>query len=224
MLLAHDKMIHMCFSATASFAAASVLTLTGVVSMQRAWKTPMIWYAALPLLFGIQQAIEGVQWLLDKPSAACSVAGYGFLFFALLLWPVYVPFSIYMMEKDKYRKAFLRFVTFMGLMGSLYLLVPYLTAPLNISAAANSIQYNLAIPSVAYGLWFYVFVVSSGIWSSRRRVQIFAVVVVLGFFVAQAAYIHALTSVWCFFAGLSSLLVFLEVNYATQNRKIKRRV
>src|SRR3989339_2119805 len=146
MLLAHDKMIHMCFSATASFAAASVLTLTGVVSMQRAWKTPMIWYAALPLLFGIQQAIEGVQWLLERPSAACSVAGYGFLFFAFILWPVYVPFAMYAMEKVQSRRRILKWLTWFGATGSVYLLYWYLTSPLSISVIQDSIHYSMYVP------------------------------------------------------------------------------
>ena len=71
----------MCFSATASFAASAVLITAGGASLSLA-KPHQRLFAAMPLLFGIQQAIEGLQWLqLDKGESSL-LAGYGFLFFA----------------------------------------------------------------------------------------------------------------------------------------------
>lgn len=214
----------MCFSATASFAAASVLGVAGVIGMRKAWKTPMVWYASIPFLFGVQQAIEGVQWLLEKPSAACSVAGYGFLFFALLLWPVYVPFSIYMMEKLQWNKMALRFSMLIGALVSLYLLVPYLMSPLNVVEYQYSIRYEIAIPPIVLGMAMYVFAVVSPMWSSRPRVRAFGVAVLVGFLAAWLTYKYALTSVWCFFAAVTSIFVLTEVLYAPQASKNKRRV
>lgn len=209
----------MCFSASASFVAAGVLGVIGVVTVRKAWYTPMRWFALMPVLFAVQQAIEGVQWLVDKPSVACSVAGYGFLFFALILWPVYVPFAIYAMERETFRKLLLRCLTLCGAIVSAYLLTSYLTSPLTISAASKSIQYELALPSVGLGLPLYVVLVTSGLWSSRRRVQVFALTVLVGFFAAWFGYRHALTSVWCFFAAASSMLVLWEIMYDQEHHR-----
>ena len=59
----------MCFSATASFSAAAVLlgigtlTLRSALASRHAYRRRELPFAAIPLLFAIQQLIEGVIWL-----------------------------------------------------------------------------------------------------------------------------------------------------------------
>ena len=50
----------MCFSAPASFTAAAVLLGLGTVTMRRARSRRELPYAAIPLLFGVQQLLEGM--------------------------------------------------------------------------------------------------------------------------------------------------------------------
>ena len=53
----------MCFSATASFAAGTVLLATGAFTMRMARNSGERPYALIPILFGVQQLIEGALWL-----------------------------------------------------------------------------------------------------------------------------------------------------------------
>jgi hypothetical protein len=53
----------MCFSATASFTAGTVLSAIGVVTVTKAERPSEVPFAMIPLLFGVQQLIEGVVWL-----------------------------------------------------------------------------------------------------------------------------------------------------------------
>ena len=53
----------MCFSATASFAAGIGLTGLGLVTVWRVPEPRQRPFAALPLLFGLQQLTEGALWL-----------------------------------------------------------------------------------------------------------------------------------------------------------------
>ena len=53
----------MCFSATASFIAGTTLSVVGVAALKRTEAKTELPFAAIPLLFGIQQLIEGVIWL-----------------------------------------------------------------------------------------------------------------------------------------------------------------
>jgi hypothetical protein len=48
----------MCFSATASFVSGSVLTIAGAISLSSAKKNNQKLFAAIPLIFGIQQLFE----------------------------------------------------------------------------------------------------------------------------------------------------------------------
>ena len=50
----------MCFSATASFIAGTTLSVVGVATLRKTEARTELPFAMIPLLFGIQQLIEGV--------------------------------------------------------------------------------------------------------------------------------------------------------------------
>jgi hypothetical protein len=60
----------MCFSALASFTAAAGLLGIGTVTVRRAGAARAA-YAAIPLLFGIQQLLEGMLWLTFPTARLC---------------------------------------------------------------------------------------------------------------------------------------------------------
>jgi hypothetical protein len=53
----------MCFSASVSFTAGTALIALGAVTLKKAGHGAELAYAAIPLLFGVQQLIEGLLWL-----------------------------------------------------------------------------------------------------------------------------------------------------------------
>ena len=75
----------MCFSATVSFAAASVLLPAGVYAIVKAAKRCKrhLWLACVPVFFAIQQAVEGIIWVyLGKGMpASAKTWSYVYLFF-----------------------------------------------------------------------------------------------------------------------------------------------
>lgn len=208
----------MCFSMTASFAASSVLLASGAVAVAHARKLPSKYFAAIPLLFGIQQGIEGLQWLVDKPSAESIALGYGFLFFAFLVWPFYTPFSVMMMEKNKKRKNILTYLTGFGALGSLYLLGSYLFLPLEVEVVHNSICYDIAVPGMTVGMPLYVFSVCSSLFSTHWRAKLLGITTFIGFVITVLMYHYAFTSVWCFFAAALSVVVLAEI-FADSSKK-----
>ena len=56
----------MCFSSNASFGASAVLAVVGVVAIAKAKNTPGRLFAAIPIIFSIQQFAEGMLWLSMK--------------------------------------------------------------------------------------------------------------------------------------------------------------
>jgi hypothetical protein len=70
----------MCFSANASFAASGVLAAVGAASIRETKTKRGLLYAFIPLIFAIQQFVEGLQWL-TRPGAWSVFLAYGFLFF-----------------------------------------------------------------------------------------------------------------------------------------------
>jgi hypothetical protein len=92
----------MCFSAKASFIAATALTACGVASLKKTQKHAFKPLAMIPLLFAVQQLLEGIVWITinnhDADSIMHGVAVYGFLFFSSMFWPIYVPWALYIAE------------------------------------------------------------------------------------------------------------------------------
>ena len=96
----------MCFSATASFSAGAVLLVIGSLTLRSASRPRELAFAAIPLLFAIQQLIEGVIWLTFRVDAPLlnSVMTHLYSFFSHVLWPVYVPVAVVLMEPAGWRR------------------------------------------------------------------------------------------------------------------------
>src|SRR3989344_2609319 len=90
----------MCFSPAASFIASGGLAAIGVSSYSIAPKNQKL-IASIPFIFAIQQAVEGFQWL-SLDSNISPTFSYAFLFFALLFWPVYIPWIVFHLDKKRH--------------------------------------------------------------------------------------------------------------------------
>lgn len=199
----------MCFSATASFTASAVLTAVGVQTVRKVKQREDRFLAALPLMFGIQQFFEGLVWILPSSSWISLLAAYGFLFFAFVVWPFYLPFSVFMGERVTERKQILRVFIIIGLVGSAYAIMNLAFLPLGVQQVANSIQYCLPVPEVPVLMIAYVLVtVGSLLLSSRLFIQLFGIVCGLSAWISWYFYTNSFTSVWCFFSAVLSLMLF----------------
>src|ERR1700722_9094839 len=98
----------MCFSAQASFAASAALIAISALCFSKARNNAQKLLASGPLFFGMQQALEGLVWMTlnkgDHSSSLHMCGTYGFLSFAYIFWPLYVPFTVYIFEKNAQRK------------------------------------------------------------------------------------------------------------------------
>src|SRR5690349_25018906 len=114
----------MCFSASASFGAGIILGVIGVVTLKKAKNFPQRLLAAIPLIFSIQQFSEGVLWLALMNSHYAGwqqSATYIFLVFAYMVWPVWIPLTIMLLEKNKKRRKLLQVLFITGIFISVYI-------------------------------------------------------------------------------------------------------
>src|SRR5487761_2483161 len=114
----------MCFSATASFIAGISLTGMGIATVKMTQRKAELPFAMIPLLFGIQQLIEGMLWLSFEYEAHLLnvVMTYLFVFFSHVLWPIFMPLSIGMVETVPWRKKVILVFQITGWSVGLYLL------------------------------------------------------------------------------------------------------
>jgi len=199
----------MCFSAAASFAAGGALSVAGGLTLVEVKKKTELPFASIPLLFGVQQAIEGAVWLSFGSPILNTVATYAYSMFSHVLWPIFVPFSVLMIETDLTRKKILYLFTFVGLGVGLYLLYFIIAEPVTAHIVNNSIAYHsphlYVYPIMAL---YLVATCGSCLVSSHTMINIFGVVLFISFAIAAWFFIETFFSVWCFFAAILSIIVY----------------
>lgn len=212
----------MCFSAGASFSAAGILSIISLLSIKQVRDKRLYPLAIIPLFFAIQQASEGVLWLAlsDRISAAfIQPATYLYLFFAFLLWPPYISIAALAYEKDPLRKKLLYAPLIVGALVTLYALFHLATYEVHAEAVSCHILYSMKDISFSnYALIPYLIATLVPFFiSSVRNIWIWGLALLAAFIVSFVAYTAFLTSIWCFFAALLSMLIYWVLRSAKSN-------
>lgn len=203
----------MCFSATASFSAGAVLLGIGTLTLKSV-RHPREWlFAAIPLLFAIQQLSEGVVWLSFRYEAPQlnTVMTHVYSFFSHVLWPAYVPLAVLLIEAPGRRRPVLLAFVATGIAVGAYLLYILVAFPVVSRPIRQHIEYVSPHFFAAVVMTLYLLSTTvSPILSTHRYVLIFGILTLLSFGAAYFFYATWFISVWCFFAALLSAVVYLH--------------
>ena len=211
----------MCFSATASFSAGAVLLGIGALTLKAA-RRPCEWpFAAIPLLFAIQQLIEGVIWLTfsaDTPLLN-TVMTHAYSFFSHVLWPVYLPVAVLMIEPPGGRRRTLTALVVTGSAVGIYLLYVLVTFPVVSRPTGQHVEYDSPHFFAAEVMTLYlVSTTVSPLLSTLRGVKVFGALALLSFGAAYYFYATWFISVWCFFAALLSTVISIHFAWRPTER------
>ncbi len=199
----------MCFSATASFAAGGALTAGGVLTLSKAKTKKELPFASIPILFGIQQIIEGVVWLSFGSATLNTVATYSYSVFSHSLWPILVPISVFLIETDHHRKNILKIFCLVGLIVGLYLLYFIFANSVKSSVIGGSIAYQSPHLYTLLIMAMYITATcGSCLFSSHKMINIFGATALIGFIISAWFFIETFLSVWCFFSAVLSILIY----------------
>lgn len=204
----------MCFSATASFASGGLLLGLGTLTLRTARHARQVPFAAIPLLFAVQQLSEGVIWWTFSHDAPLlnSVMTHVFSFFSHVLWPVFIPLAVLLMEAPGWRRTALAVVVAIGAAVGAYLLYMLFEFPVASQPAGQHIEYVSPHFFAAVTMTLYLIATTvSLLLSTHLRVRVFGAASMLAFAVAYASYARWFISVWCFFAALLSVLVYFHL-------------
>ena len=219
----------MCFSATASFGASAVLGLVGAVAQAKAKSKPQRLFATIPLIFAIQQFTEGLLWLsLSNPDMAAwqTFLTYIYLVFAMAIWPLWVPLTIRLLEKDASNKKIMNVLVGIGalvavcvvLVLSLYPVRPMTPecpgCPFASTPSINQhLHYRFTFPPVPKGLigaftvLYILATIITPFISSVKKMKWLGFAFLATYLFAVIFYNGFVISVWCFFAALLSFVV-----------------
>lgn len=203
----------MCFSASASFIAAAALTTAGVATLRLASRPSQMPFAAVPLLFGIQQFIEGLIWLsLDDASPVPnSLLTFVYSLFSHVLWPLYVPFAVRLLETVHWRRQALLATQVAGILVGLYLLYFLVQFPVTSRVLGKHIVYESPhFYQIQVMALYLIATCASSMLSSHRLIRLFGLLSLVTFLAAYAIHAATLVSVWCFFAAILSFIVYVH--------------
>jgi len=204
----------MCFSASASFGAGVVLTAIGVASIKKTHHRSQLLFASIPFLFGVQQIAEGILWL-TLPNPDCSgmqkIATYFFLFFAQILWPIMVPVSILLLEKNVLRKNIQQVLVGTGIIVGAYLGYCLFSFHVEAKIVGHHIIYLQDYPVLFNDFSFIIYALVTILppfFSPIKRMWMLGVSILVSYVVTAIFYEHYILSVWCFFAAIISLSIY----------------
>ena len=202
----------MCFSATASFTAGAALIGVGALTLHRTASAVERPYASIPVLFGLQQLIEGSLWLtfLDRAPHLNLILTHIYSLFSHVLWPIFVPIAVLLLEPVRWRRTALKALAIGGALSGFYLLYFWAMDPTTSRVVGQHIIYDSPHFYIAPILVLYVFgTCVSSLLSSHSAVRWFGAASLASYAVASAFYAVWFISVWCFFAAVMSATVWL---------------
>jgi hypothetical protein len=205
----------MCFSAGASFASGVVISAIGIASVKEVHHPSQRVFAVIPLLFGIQQLAEGCLWLALSGTdfvIVKKISTYVFLITAQVLWSWVIPLSVLLMEKEPRRRKILQGMLVIGVGLSIYYAFFLFFHKVTSRILDCHILYTTESPESLALMTFILYLavtVAPFFVSSIRRMYLLGTIMALSCLVAAVLYKLYLTSVWCFFAAIISIFIYL---------------
>ncbi len=203
----------MCFSTEASFAGGVIIAAIGVATLRKVHKPSQIVFASIPLFFGIQQIVEGFVWLaLQNPDYGWVLkpATYSFLIMAEVFWPFMTPLAVLLMEKKEKRKKILRVLLGIGVLVSIYFIVCLLSFNVTPEIRGYHIEYVEGYPKSLRIIVFSIYLITSIaplFVSTIKRTYLLGILMALSCLVSIIFFTLYVTSVWCFFGALISIVI-----------------
>ena len=201
----------MCFSAPASFVAGAALSAVGVATIRMTSRQAEIPLAMIPLLFGIQQLMEGMLWLSFRDESPLSNTTLTFVYslFSHVLWPIFIPFAVGLLETVPWRKKAVTACQIAGTAVGLYLLYIIIQFPVTSRVLEKHIAYDSPhFYIVTVMLLYLIATCASSLFSSSRIIQVFGALSLATFMAAYGIHAATFFSVWCFFAAILSFIIY----------------
>jgi hypothetical protein len=191
----------------------------GVMALRLARTPGEMPFAAIPLLFAIQQLSEGVIWLSfgwNTPALTSWVTQF-YSFFSHVLWPVYVPLASWLIEPGGPRRRLLQAFSMAGMLVGLFLLYGMVNNPVTARPIGGHIEYASPHFFAAAAMMLYLLSTTvSMVASSHPLVRLFGGTAFAAWVLSYLVFARWFISVWCFFAAILSLIV--SVHMANRRR------
>ena len=148
-----------------------------------------------------------------------------FLIFAHIVWPVWIPVSILLLEKPTFRKKIQKILVAVGLLVGIYLTCCLLLYTVRADIVGYHIRYKVDFPPALrmYGIVLYALAsILPSFFSSVKRMWMLGVTILISYIISAIFYEHYVLSVWCFFASVISISVYIVMVGITNDKAMDK--
>ena len=206
----------MCYSAPASLAASGVLAVSGIAILRMPKKKSEIPLSLFPLIFSVHQLTEGLLWLNHTGSVPDTYKQgliYAFVLIAFVFWPIYVPFSAYLTETGRMRRKIIIFCQLIGIYIGITFLVSIIRNTPDATFLEHSISYGVHGPPKSLAPYMIAVTIPFLI-ATDKKLLLFGIALLIACGTAvYTACSGTFPSVWCFYAAILSLIIYLRLRY-----------
>ncbi len=204
----------MCVSATTSFVAAGGIAVVGLATLRHVDHPRSVLFAAMPLLFALQQFTEGFVWLGLEGKVGDLVLQHStflFMLYAQGILPFLMPLAVLLIEPRGLRYYGILICTLLGAGLSAYVIYAVVGYPNTCFVEDHSIVYHNELTDELWVAAAYVIATCGALLLSTHRVVVwFGLFNILGLSIVLAAKAYAFTSVWCLYAAVLSVMLYWQ--------------
>ena len=205
----------MCFSAAADFTAAAGVGAVGAATLLQVRAPRMALFAALPALFAAHQATEGMVWLgFDHviSDAATRPFVLVFMLYAQALLPPLVALSALLVEPRGRRRSAIAAMALLGAGLGAWTAWALFASPDFVTVEGRCLAFRNHLTDRGWVAALYAGPACVALLlSSLPRVRLFGALSLGGMLVVLAVRAYALTSVWCLYVAVLSVMIWWVV-------------
>jgi hypothetical protein len=206
------------FSAPASFIASGVLLLIGYFTVRASDGVDHTLLSYFPVLFGVQQGLEGIVWLGVNgvvSSWALSAGTYGFLVFAVAMWPALFAAAAWEGERLAWKQRVMGFALFVGALWALVTMIVLFASSVSAVGSGDHLVYDVVSLPGWLGITATLVYTAIGVvplWlSSTKRLRILGWLIFVSGGITWAVETTYFVSLWCFWAAVISAYIYVIV-------------
>lgn len=212
----------MCFSPEIDVAAGVVVGAIGLETLRHVHHRRDVALGSLPVLFGVHQLTEAFVWwgLTGETSASAGrTALWAYVVFAFVVLPVLAPLAVARVEPELSRRRLAWAFTALGVLVAVTYLSAMLEGPVRAAVSGNTLTYRVGVEHGGLVAALYMLAtVGALLASSHRRIAAFGAVNLLALPALILLATHALTSLWCLWAAVTSIVIAAHFHDAERAR------
>jgi hypothetical protein len=209
-----------CYSATASFCAGSLLSGISFLTVRKAIRTDrsMLVLAFFPLIFGVHQFIEGGVWLTMGTPPFGSILVSSYIAIAFFAWPVLCPLSVAIAEQQSSAVRIAATIFFVvGCLIDAYLMAKlYHADGIDVKQVGHSLQYLIRYdshPSVVVEYLYAATAILPFLLASNSMIKVFGLLTGIAFAISYLLLREVYFSTWCMAAALLSTIIYGAIGW-----------